>query len=93
MILQGWEIAIHPTIKDIEVDFIVTHLGNRVVVEVDGRQHEKQKVMDHNRDAMLAGNGYGVIRISTREIVDTPFETIERIRESLQNDIFSGHNR
>ena len=44
--------------------------------------------MDQNRDAMLAGNGYGVIRISTREIVDTPFETIERIRESLQKDIF-----
>ena len=88
MMLQGWEIEVHPNIKDIEVDFIVTHLGRRVVVEVDGRQHEKQKVMDQNRDAMLAGNGYDVIRIPTREIADTPFETIERIRESLQKDIF-----
>ena len=88
MMLQGWEIDVHPQIKDIEVDFIVTHLGSRVVVEVDGRQHEKQKAMDQNRDAMLAGNGYGVIRITTREIADTPFETIERIRECLQKDVF-----
>lgn len=87
MMLQGWEIEVHPRIKDIEVDFIVAHLGRKVIVEVDGRQHEKQKVMDQNRDAMLASNGFDVIRIPTREIADTPFETIERIRESLAKDI------
>ena len=43
--------------------------------------------MDQNRDAMLASNGFDVIRIPTREIADTPFETIERIRESLAKDI------
>ena len=88
MMLQGWEIEVHPQIKDIEVDFIVANLGRKVVVEVDGRQHENQKVMDQNRDAMLAGNGFDVVRIPTREIADTPFETIERIRENLKNDIF-----
>lgn len=88
MMLQGWEIEVHPNIKDIEVDFIVTYLGKRVVIEVDGRQHEKQKIMDKNRDAMLAGNGFEVLRIPTREIADTPFEIIERIREILQKDIF-----
>ena len=30
---------------------------------------------------------YDVIRISTREIADTPFETIEKIREYLQSNI------
>lgn len=88
MILEGWNIDVHPTIKDIEVDFIVSYLGCKVVVEVDGRQHDKQKLMDQNRDAMLASNGYDVIRITTREIADTPFETIEKIREYLQSNIF-----
>lgn len=88
MMLQGWKIDVHPNIKDIEVDFIVSHLGYKVVVEVDGRQHDKQKLVDQNRDAMLAANGYDVIRISTREIADTPFETIEKIREYLQKNIF-----
>ncbi len=69
------------------MDFIVSHLGSKIVVEVDGSQHEKQKVMDQNRDALLASNGYDVIRIPTREIADTPFETIEKIRTKLNTEI------
>lgn len=87
MVLQGWEIEIHPVIRDIEVDFIVSNFGNKIVVEVDGSQHEKQKVMDQNRDALLASNGYDVIRIPTREIADTPFEAIEKIRNKLNAEI------
>ena len=83
MMLQGWKIEVHPVIRDIEVDFIVSLSGIRIVVEVDGQQHENQQEFDHNRDAMLAANGYGVLRITTREIEEMPFEVIERIRESL----------
>ena len=43
--------------------------------------------MDENRDAMLGGCGYDVVRIPTREIVDTPFEVIERIRTTLKNNV------
>ena len=87
MILQGWQIEIHPRVKDIEVDFIVVYMEKKVVIEVDGRQHELQQVMDENRDAMLGGCGYDVVRIPTREIVDTPFEVIERIRTALKNNV------
>ena len=87
MVLQGWDIEIHPIVRDIEVDFIVSHLGSKIVVEVDGSQHERQKVMDQNRDALLASNGYDVVRIPTREIADTPFEIIEKIRTKLNTEI------
>ena len=85
MVLQGWQIEIHPVIRDIEVDFIVTNRGKKIVVEVDGRQHEKQKNADSNRDALLASHGLDVVRITTREIADTPFESIEKIREGFNS--------
>ena len=59
--------------------------GKKIVVEVDGRQHEKQKNADSNRDALLASHGLDVVRITTREIADTPFESIEKIREGFNS--------
>lgn len=35
----------------------------------------------------IASNGYDVVRIPTREIADTPFETIEKIRNKLDVEL------
>ena len=83
MLLQGWEIQVHKVIRDVEVDFLVEHEGNRVIVEVDGSQHERQVIADKGRDAMLSSLGFNVIRIPTRKILDTPFDAIASISTQL----------
>ena len=83
MLLQGWEIQVHKVIRDVEVDFLVEHEGNRVIVEVDGSQHERQVIADRGRDAMLSSLGFNVIRIPTRKILDTPFDAIASISTQL----------
>lgn len=84
MQLQGWNIQVHPVIKDTEVDFVVESNGNRIVVEVDGSQHADQHVTDKGRDSMLAALGFDVVRIATRSIENTPFEAIDLIANKLE---------
>ena len=54
------------------VDFVV---GDRLVVEVDGREfHERER--DYARDARLSARGYRVLRFSYRQVVHE-WQTVE----------------
>lgn len=85
MVVKGWEPKVHPRVGDIEVDFILeSDGGGRIAIEVDGRQHEEAPERDRARDAYLMGQAYEVLRISAREVLETPFEVIHRIEQALQ---------
>lgn len=85
MMVQGWEPKVHPHVGDVEVDFVLqADNGDRLAIEVDGKQHQQSAERDKARDAYLQGQGYVVFRISAREVLETPFDVIHRIAEIIQ---------
>lgn len=80
MVVKGWEPLVHPRIGDIEVDFVLRAPSReRIVIEVDGRQHEDATEQDRARDAFLVGQNYRVLRVLARDVLETPFDVIFRI--------------
>lgn len=85
MVVKGWEPKVHPRVGDIEVDFILeSDTGNRIAIEVDGRQHEEATERDRARDAYLQGQGYAVRRFPAREVLETPFQVIHQVEQALR---------
>ncbi len=84
--VQGIKPTVHARIKDIEVDFIVSKDGESLAIEVDGAQHNKQQVLDKSRDVMLQSMGYKVMRISARDVMETPNVVIEKIMGNFSKD-------
>jgi len=81
--LEGLNPLVHPVICDAEVDFIIEYEGIKLVIEVDGKQHEKQKFLDESRDAMIRSKGYEVLRIKARDVLEIPNVVIEKIKNEL----------
>ena len=68
----------------LEVDFLWRPEG--LIVEMDGyRYHSGQQrwERDHLRDQRLLAAGYRVLRISWRQLVDTPIAVAVRIGQAL----------
>ena len=85
MIVKGWIPEVHPKIGDIEVDFsLKTHVGDTLVIEVDGKTHQQSKEQDKARDIYLRGQGCIILRFSGRAVLKTPFEVISKIEEEMQ---------
>ncbi|SVD06214.1 uncharacterized protein METZ01_LOCUS359068, partial [marine metagenome] len=83
--LAGFNPEIHPIILDMEVDFLIKHEnGVKLVIEVDGQQHDQQEANDEARDAALRAQGYEVCRLETRDLLDRPIEAVSRINKLLQ---------
>ena len=62
------------------VDFVC--LRQKLIVEVDGAVHDKQKEYDQRRDKWLESQGYTVLRFSNEDIelrLDTVVETIRQV--------------
>ena len=89
LVLKGWEPQVHPRVGDLEVDFILkSAMGRRLVLEVDGREfHQNTQVQDKSRDTYLLGQGYKVLRFGGREVMETPFDVLNRIDEAISSDI------
>lgn len=65
------------------IDFeVVSPFGNRWAVEIDGAQHYEGGAidLDESRDLFLRENGYRVVRISNKDVRDSP----DRVRSHLQ---------
>src|ERR671939_661096 len=56
-------------------------VGKRLIVEVDGKVHDKdfQKTPDRIRQRALENMGYHVLRVKNEEIQNTPDSVAERI--------------
>ncbi|MCJ7484095.1 MAG: AAA domain-containing protein [Thermodesulfovibrionales bacterium] len=79
MIVQGWNPRVHHVERDIEIDFVLTHEGKRLAIEVDGPQHDNTTEQDKARDTFLRGMGYDVLRIPGRAVRETPSLVIKQI--------------
>ena len=86
----------HP-IRRFIVDFYCHR--KRLVIEVDGKIHRKQKEYDRKREDILKASGYHVIRFTNEEILDDVDSVLMRIEsfadgiderstDSSRNDIF-----
>lgn len=67
-----------------EVDFLWRQ--ERLVVEVDGYAHHGVRTAferDRERDAVLAAQGYTVIRVTWRQLTGRPAATLARIAQAL----------
>ena len=58
--------------------------GLRLVVEVDGKQHEESETQDKSRDVFLQQMGYKVLRVPARSVRETPASVIHDIRTQLE---------
>ena len=62
-------------------DFIC--LEKKLIIEVDGKIHEKQKESDESRDLILKNLGYNVIRIKNEDILSNNGLAIEIINRYI----------
>jgi ATP-dependent DNA helicase RecG len=70
------------------VDVFITDfvcLRKKVVIEVDGKIHLKQKEYDEMRTVRLNELGYEVIRFKNEEVLTNPEIVTSRIKEILDN--------
>jgi very-short-patch-repair endonuclease len=74
----------HPRIAGLEVDF--AHRRKRVVIEADGWEFHSARPAfeeDRRRDALLAAEGWLVVRVTWWQAVEQPLEVAERLRAAL----------
>lgn len=52
------------------VDFYFPEFG--LIIEVDGKHHEKTKKYDVKRDIILENKGFVVLRVTNKDVINTP---------------------
>jgi very-short-patch-repair endonuclease len=65
------------------VDFFAASVG--LVVEVDGRCHEKRRRADARRDERLRRLGYRVVRVEARVVLSECTAAVEVVRGALDH--------
>jgi len=63
----------------------------KLVVEVDGEIHKKQKSSDRERDAFLQELGYRVLRFTNQEVFMQLPEVLDRIQTTSLESSKKGH--
>lgn len=64
------------------VDFIC--LKSRLIIELDGMQHDEHKEYDEKRDQWLRGEGFRILRFKNYEVKRDMDYVINRIRKCLE---------
>ena len=77
--IEGIKFRRQQPIGDIIVDFV--SFEQRIVIELDGGQHAKEKKKDNNRDRLLAENGFKVLRFWNNEIFNNLDGVLDVIRK------------
>ena len=70
-------------IGDYIVDFLCKE--SRLIVEIDGSQHQEQQDYDRLRTEFLERNGYRVVRYWNNEILQEGEAVLESILRALEN--------
>lgn len=63
------------------VDFVC--IERKLVVEVDGLIHEQQKREDKEREDIIRGEGFSVIRFTNDEVLNQTDEVLQKIKQAL----------
>lgn len=79
----GHKIRRQHIIDDFITDFVC--LRKKVVIEIDGKIHLKQKEYDELRTAMLKESGYEVVRFRNEEVFANPQSVADKIKGLLDN--------
>ncbi len=77
----GHKIRRQHIIDDFITDFVC--LAKKVVIEIDGKIHLKQKEYDELRTAILNELGYGVVRFTNEEVFANPEVVANKIKTIL----------
>ena len=76
--MEGMKFRRQQPIENFIVDFIC--FEKQIIIELDGGQHAKNKDKDNERDSLLIGNGFTVLRFWDNEV----FENIEGVLEVIR---------
>jgi very-short-patch-repair endonuclease len=79
--LDGFKFRRQFPIGNFIVDFCCRE--RKLVVEVDGGQHDLDQPKDQWRESLLAERGYSVLRFWNDEVLNATEGVLERIRETL----------
>ncbi len=79
----GYKIRRQHVIDRFIVDFVC--LKKKVIIEIDGKIHLKQKEYDRNREKNLIELGYQVIRFRNSEVIKSPVEIALKIKSFIDN--------
>ncbi len=79
--LGGWKFRRQQPIGRYIVDFVC--LEKRLVIELDGGQHQDRADEDHERDRWLAANGFKVLRFWNNDVMQNLEGVVERIAREL----------
>jgi very-short-patch-repair endonuclease len=79
--LHGWKFRRQQPIGRYIVDFVC--LEKRLVIELDGGQHQDRADEDRERDGWLAGNGFKVLRFWNNDVMQNLEGVAERISREL----------
>ena len=58
-------------------------LGPKLIVELDGAQHQMQAPYDNRRDAFFRSEGFGVLRFGSNE----PFINLEGVLQAIAHRV------
>ena len=77
--MKGLKFRRQQPIENIIVDFV--NFDKKIVIEVDGGQHAKDKNKDRRRDKQLEEKGYKVLRFWNNDVIKNTDEVLEQIRQ------------
>jgi very-short-patch-repair endonuclease len=75
----GWLFRRQHPIGPYLVDFACLKL--KLIVEIDGSQHQDSVVADQIRDAYLAARGWTILRFTAYDAVQNPLGVVDEIAE------------
>ena len=67
------------------VDFYCAE--RRLIVEVDGSIHDRQRAADEERRAILDASGYRVVRLTNDTVLNAPVEALAAIRTAARHSL------
>src|SRR6516164_6206676 len=87
---QGWRFRRQVPIGRFIADFVCHEA--RLIVEIDGGQHDPSAEAETGRTRFLEGEGYRVLRFWSNEVLDNPEGVRSAITENLQRDHPGGYS-
>ena len=77
--MKGLKFRRQEPIDDVIVDFV--NFEKRIVIEVDGGQHNIDKEKDKKRDNQLEEKGFKVLRFWNNDVIKNTENVLEQIRQ------------
>ena len=79
--LDGYKFRRQQAMGNYIVDFVC--LSKKIIIELDGGQHQEQQIYDLQRDNFLQQQGYKVLRFWNNDVFNNCFGVLEKIYAEL----------